>query len=47
MDWVGILREFRLLALQLPADRFYALYGLFAAIVIGYVAHWVWSRSKK
>lgn len=47
MDWVGILRELRLLAMQLPADRFYALYGLLALIVIFYTLHWVWLRSKK
>jgi hypothetical protein len=46
MDWVGILRELRLLAMQLPTDRFYALYGLLAVIVFCYAARWVWHRSK-
>ena len=37
MDWVGILRELRLLATQLQSDRFYALYLLVVVAVIGYL----------
>lgn len=33
--------------MQLPTDRFYALYGLLAVIVICYAAHWLWLRTKK
>lgn len=44
VDWVGILRELRLFAMQLPADRFYALYSLLAIVVIGYAARWFWRR---
>lgn len=31
MDWPKVIRELRLLATKLPADRFYALYVLLAA----------------
>ena len=37
VDWKGVLRELRLLATQLQADRFYALYLLLAVLVLGYV----------
>lgn len=37
MDWTGILQEFRLLAIQLQTDRFYAIYLLFALLVVSYV----------
>jgi hypothetical protein len=34
MDWVGILRELRMLATGIQTDRFYALYTLIAFILI-------------
>lgn len=37
MDWVGILRELRILATQLQTDRFYALYLLLAVFVVVYL----------
>lgn len=37
MDWVGILRELRILATQLQTDRFYALYLLLAVLVVAYL----------
>lgn len=37
MDWTGILQEFRLLAIQLQTDRFYAIYVLVALLVVSYV----------
>lgn len=37
MDWVGLFRELRLLATQLQADRFYALYLLLAVLLVDYL----------
>ena len=37
LDWVGILRELRILATKLQADRFYALYALIAVLAIVYL----------
>lgn len=37
MDWVGILRELRILMTQIQTDRFYALYVLLALVVIAYL----------
>jgi hypothetical protein len=34
MDCVGILRELRILAIEIQTDRFYALYVLLAFILI-------------
>lgn len=35
MDWPKVIRELRLMAMQLPGDRFYAL--LIAACVAAYL----------
>lgn len=37
IDWKGVLRELRLLAIQLQPCRFYALYLLLLLIVVSYV----------
>lgn len=37
MDWVGILRELRILMTQLQTDRFYALYALLALLLVAYL----------
>jgi len=37
MDWVGVLRELRILITQLQTDRFYALYLLVAVFVVAYL----------
>lgn len=37
MDWAKIIRELRLLATQLPSDRFYALYLLLMLCVVAYL----------
>ena len=37
MDWKGIFQEFRLLAIQLQTDRFYAIYFLIALLVVSYI----------
>lgn len=37
IDWKGILRELRLLAIQLQPARFYALYLLLLIVVLSYV----------
>ena len=37
MDCVGILRELRILAIEIQTDRFYALYVLLAFILIMYL----------
>jgi len=37
MDWVGILRELRILMTQLQTDRFYALYLLLAVLAATYL----------
>jgi hypothetical protein len=37
MDWVGILRELRILMTQLQTDRFYALYLLLAVLAVAYL----------
>ena len=37
VDWVGIVREIRLLVTKLQADRFYALYLLIAVIAVMYL----------
>lgn len=34
MDWPGIIREIRMLLIEIPPDRFYALYGLLAVVVV-------------
>ena len=34
IDWKGLLRELRLLAIQLQSDRFYALYFLAVVLVL-------------
>ncbi|HYE36742.1 hypothetical protein [Methylocaldum sp.] len=34
MDWKGVIYELRLLAMELPVDRFYALYLLLALWVV-------------
>lgn len=36
-DWVGILKELRILMVQLQTDRFYALYVLLALLVVAYL----------
>ena len=46
MDWVGIIRELRLLALQLPSDRFYAVYGLLVVLAIVFTARWLWRHKR-
>lgn len=38
MDWPGIIREVRMLLIEIPPDRFYALYGLLAVIVVSFGA---------
>lgn len=37
MDWVGILRELRILMTQLQTDRFYAIYALLALLLVAYL----------
>lgn len=37
MDWVGILRELRLLAIDLQTDRFYALYVLALLVLLVWI----------
>ena len=42
VDWKGVVRELRLLATQLQAPRFYALYALAVLIVAGYLFERLW-----
>lgn len=37
LDWVGILRELRILATKLQTDRFYALYALITVLAVVYL----------
>ena len=37
VDWVGIVREIRLLVTKLQADRFYAFYLFFAVLSVTYL----------
>lgn len=37
IDWKGIVRELRLLAVQLQPSRFFALYVLLLIMVVSYV----------
>lgn len=37
VDWKGVLRELRMLAIQLQPGRFYALYLLLLFLVAGYL----------
>lgn len=37
VDWKGVLRELRMLAVQLQPGRFYALYLLLVFLVAGYL----------
>lgn len=37
MDWKGVMREIRLLLLQLPASRFWGVWLLFLIALIGFL----------
>ncbi len=37
VDWKGVLREIRMLAIQLQPGRFYALYLLLLCLAAGYL----------
>lgn len=37
VDWVGILRELRILVTKLQTDRFYAFYLLIAVLAVMYL----------
>lgn len=38
VDWVGIVREIRLLVTTLQPDRFYAFYLLIAVLAVTYLS---------
>jgi hypothetical protein len=37
VDWVALVREIRLLLTELESHKFYALYGLTALVLVGYI----------
>jgi hypothetical protein len=37
INWVGIIRELRMLATEIQTDRFYALYLLLAIVLVAYL----------
>ena len=41
VDWAGVIRELRLLVMQLQSARFFALYALLFMLVAAYVVGYV------